>query len=81
MNFFFKKTLLIYLFFIIYFFLKDILFDILIRFFEPKMSSFVILPSIVLVILLIIKIYKNKFDFIRLEVRKIDFIFYSRYCF
>ena len=76
MNFYFiKKTLFVCLYFIIFVFFRDILYALLIRFFDHWISSFIILPSITLAILLIIKIYINRFDFTYLNVIKVDFIF------
>jgi hypothetical protein len=76
MNFYLiKKTLFICLYFIIFVFFRDILYALLIRFFDHWVSSFIILPSITLAILLIIKIYINRFDFTYLNEIKIDFIF------
>lgn len=74
-SYFVKKTLFICLYFILFILFRDILFALLIRFFDQWVSSFIIVPSITLTILLIIKIYINRFDFTCLKVRKIDFNF------
>jgi membrane protease YdiL (CAAX protease family) len=76
MNFhFIKQALFICLYFIIFIVFRDILYVFLIRFFDQWLSSFVILPLITLVALLIIKFYTNKFDFLNFKVREINLNF------
>jgi len=76
---FIKKTLFICFYFYLFIFLKDLLFALLIRFYDPWISSFVILPTITLIILLVINI--NRFNLTYLKETKIDFIFLFRILF
>lgn len=75
---FIKNTLFVSFFFSVFVFFRDFLFALLIRFYDSWVSSFIILPSILLVILLIIKFYMHRSDFIYLKGTKIDFIFLFR---
>lgn len=72
---FIKKTLYISIYFIFFILFRDVIYALLIRFYDPWLSSFVILPSIILIILLITKIYLYNFNSSSFKINTLNFNF------
>ncbi|WP_374174612.1 lysostaphin resistance A-like protein [Flavobacterium tructae] len=76
-----RKTFFISLYYTFYIFFTDFIYALLNRFYNNWISSFILLPSITLIVLLLIRIWKRRFYTINPTIRKIDFHFFLRIIF
>lgn len=70
---FLRKALHVIFYCVLFIFIRDLIYEILIRFYESWSSSFIYAPTILLFILLFIKFLKKRFNFKPLILKKVDF--------